>query len=257
MVNVLSLGPRETVTAAIAVPDFNAAEYCTMATRKGRIKRVVLSEFASVRPSGLIAMSLADGDSLSWARLTNGGQHIVLVTENGQALRFREDQVRPMGRPAAGVIGIRMKPGDRVAGMEVVEEQGDLLVVTTKGYGKRTPLEEYAVKGRGTYGVQTIDRGVIDLVGRIRSARVVQVADDLSLISTNGIIIRTKVKQISQQGRATRGVRIMNIQPGDSVATVARISAADLRRVGATEENKAEDGNQSPKAAADPSAAAE
>ena len=254
MVNVLSLEHSETVTAAIAVPDFNAAEYCTMATRSGRIKRVVLSEFASVRPSGLIAMGLADGDSLNWAHLTNGGQHIVLVTENGQALRFREDQVRPMGRPAAGVIGIRMKSGDRVASMDVVEENGDLLVVTTKGYGKRTPLDEYAVKGRGTYGVQTIDRNVTDLVGKVRSARVVQVADDLSLISTHGIIIRTKVKQISQQGRSTRGVRIMNLQPGDSLATVARISAADLRRVGATDD-KAESGEQKPEEAPGPQAA--
>jgi DNA gyrase subunit A len=244
MVNVLALGSNETVTAAIAVPDFNAAEYCTMATRSGRIKRVVLSEFASVRPSGLIAMGLADGDSLNWVRLTNGEDHIVLVTENGQALRFREEQVRPMGRPAAGVIGIRMKAGDKVASMDVVEAEGDLFIVTTKGFGKRTPLGEYSVKGRGTYGVQTIDRSVIDLVGRIRSARVVQVADDLSLISTHGIIIRTKVKQISQQGRSTRGVRIMNIQAGDSVATIARIAAADLRRVGAVEEIIIEEGDQ-------------
>ncbi len=242
IVNVLPLYPGETITAAVAVPDFDAASYCTMATRKGRVKRVVLSEFASVRPSGLIAISLDEGDDLSWVRLTTGDDHIVFVTEKGQALRYSEQQVRAMGRPAAGVIGIRMKKGDRVASMEVVEEGGDLLVVTSRGYGKRTPLDEYSPKGRGTYGMMTIDRAAVNVIGTVTSARVVQEADDLTLISTNGVVLRTKVKQISQQGRATRGVRLMNLQHGDSVATVARISAADLRRVGAGDQNGADGG---------------
>jgi DNA gyrase subunit A len=202
------------------------------------VKRVVLSEFASVRPSGLIAISLVEGDELSWVRLTHGDDHIIFVTEKGQALRYSEQQVRSMGRPAAGVIGIRMREGDRVASMEVVEPGGDLLVVTTRGHGKRTPLHEYSPKGRGTYGMMTIDRSATDLIGTLTTARVVQEADDLTLISTNGVVLRTKVKQISQQGRATRGVRLMNMQEGDSVATVARIAAADLRSVGAVEDNE-------------------
>jgi DNA gyrase subunit A len=235
IVNVLAMDPFETVTAAVAVTDFDAADFCTMATRKGRAKRVELSEFASVRPSGLIAMTLDDGDELGWVRLTSGEDHIVLVTERGQALRFKEEEVRPMGRPALGVIGIRLRKGDRVASMDVVEPGGDLMVVTTKGYGKRTPLEDYPVKGRATYGVMTIDRKAFGEIGRICSARVVQSADDLTLISTNGVVLRTKVGQISQMGRATRGVRVMNLGKGDGVASVARISVSDLQRVGAAD----------------------
>jgi DNA gyrase subunit A len=235
IVNVLALSPNETITAALAVPDFEDSQYCTMATRKGRIKRLVLSEFSSVRPSGLIAINLDDGDELGWARLTNGGDDILLVTERGQALRFSENEVRPMGRTAAGVIGIRLKKGDCVTSMEVAEPGGDLLVVTTEGFGKRTPINEYPIKGRATGGVLTIDKNAFRKIGVIAAARVVQAADDLTLISANGVVLRTKVKDISQSGRATRGVTIMNMQEGDSVASLARIADADLRRVGASE----------------------
>jgi DNA gyrase subunit A len=234
IVNVLTLDPGETVTAAVAVPDFDAAEYCTMATRSGKVKRVQLSEFASVRPSGLIAISLEERDELGWVRLTRGDDEVMLVTEKGQALRFAEDAVRPMGRQAMGMIGIRVRKGDYVTSMEVVEPGGDLLVVTTQGYGKRTPLSEYPAKGRATGGVLTIDKKALKKVGVIASARVVQEADDLTIISANGVVIRTKVKDVSQAGRATRGVILMNVQDGDTVVSLARIAAADLRRVGAT-----------------------
>jgi DNA gyrase subunit A len=234
VVNVLTLDPGETVTAAVAVPDFDAAEYCTMATRSGKVKRVQLSEFASVRPSGLIAISLEEGDELGWVRLTRGDDEIMLVTEKGQALRFAEDSVRPMGRQAMGMIGIRLRRGDYVTSMEVVEPGGDLLVVTTQGYGKRTSLKEYPAKGRATGGVLTIDKKALKKVGVIASARVVQEADDLTIISANGVVIRTKVKDVSQAGRATRGVILMNVQDEDTVASLARIAEADLRRVGAT-----------------------
>ncbi len=235
IVNVLALNPYETITAALTVPDFGDSQYCTMATRKGRIKRLVLSELSSVRPSGLIALNLDDGDELGWARLTSGKDDIILVTENGQALRFSEQQVRPMGRTAAGVIGIRLKGADSVTSMEVVEPGGDLLVVTTAGFGKRTSIAEYPIKGRATGGVLTIDKQAFRKIGVIAAARVVQEADDLTLISANGVVLRTKVKDISQSGRATRGVTIMNMQPGDSVVSLARIADADLRRVEAGE----------------------
>ncbi|MDX1436289.1 MAG: DNA gyrase subunit A, partial [Anaerolineales bacterium] len=225
IVNVLPLNPGEMVTAAVAVPDFAAAEYCIMATRSGRVKRVILSEFASVRPSGLIAMNLADDDELVWVRPTNGEQEMIWVTEQGQALRFKEDKVRAMGRQAAGVLGIRLRPGDRVAGMEVIEPDSELLVVTVNGFGKRTPVSEYPPKGRATYGVQTIDKKVLDSLGIITSARIVTPGDDLTLISAGGVILRTNVDNISRQGRATRGVRVMNLDEGDHVATVARIEA--------------------------------
>jgi DNA gyrase subunit A len=196
---------------------------------------VVLSDFASVRPSGLIAITLDEGDELGWVRLTRGDDEIILVTRGGQALRFSEKQVRYMGRTAAGVIGIRLKQGDFVTGMEVVEPDADLLVVTEKGFGKRTPLKEYVVKNRANVGVHTINKRAINQIGAIAAARVVQEDDDLTLISAGGVVLRTKVEAISRSSRATRGVTIMNLQEGDSVASVARIAHAELRRVGATE----------------------
>jgi DNA gyrase subunit A len=250
IVNILTLGPNETITAAVPVPSFEEASYCTMATRKGRVKRVILSEFASVRPSGLIAMGLAEGDSLGWVRLTQGNNEIMIITENGQALRFSESLVRPMGRPATGVTGINLRGDDQVIGMEVVEPGGDLLVVTTKGQGKRTSLDEYSSKGRATMGVLTLDKHAIPEVGKIAAARVVQAAeDDITLISTNGIVMRTKAKNIVQLGRATRGVRVMHLGDGDAVATMARFSAADLRRVGASEEDHKENKEEGSKEA--------
>ena len=233
IVNVLGMDAGETITAAVAVPDFVAAEYCTMATRNGRVKRVTLSEFSAVRPSGLIAITLDPGDELGWARLTNGEDEIILVTEQGQALRFSEASVRPMGRAAGGVIGIGLEKGDFVASMEVIEPDGDLLIVTAHGYGKRTPLSDYPVKGRATGGVITIDQKTLKQVGGIAAARVVQQADDLTIISSGGVILRTRVQDVKQAGRATRGVHIMSLDGSDSVASLARIAAADLRRVGA------------------------
>jgi DNA gyrase subunit A len=244
IVNILTLGPNETITAAVPVPSFEEASFCTMATRNGRVKRVSLSQFASVRPSGLIAMGLADGDSLGWVRLTKGDDEILIITEQGQALRFSEKLVRPMGRPAAGVTGIKTRGDDKIVGMEVVEPGGDLLVVTTKGYGKRTNLDEYTPKGRATMGILTLDKHAIPEVGKIAVARVVQAAEDLiTLISSQGIVLRTDAKSIAQLGRATRGVRVMHLQEGDIVATMARFSAAEMRRVGADDEKNSEEGD--------------
>jgi len=236
VVNILALGPAETITAAVAVPQFGQTDFCIMATRRGRIKRLPLSELESVRPSGLIAINLDENDQLGWARLTHGNDDIILVTELGQALRYSERQVRPMGRTAAGVTAIRLDDDDEVTSMEVVEQDGYLLVVTTGGYGKRTPLDEYPVKGRATRGVQTIDKKALDIIGNIAAARVVQSADDVTMISANGIVLRTKVQAISQSGRSARGVRLMDVGEGNSVASLARIADADLRQVGASEE---------------------
>ncbi len=233
LVNVLSLDAGERITAAIAVPDFTSHGYCTMATIKGKIKRVDLEEFASVRPSGLLAMTLEEDDELGWARLTSGKDDIILVTEQGQALRFCEDLVRPMGRAASGVQGIRLSKGDAVTSMTIPQAGGSLFIVTTGGYGKQTPLEEYPAKGRATGGVSTIDKKAIPTIGKITAARVVQPADHLTLISASGVAIRLKVKDVKTAGRATRGVRLMRLSEGDYVASVARIAAADLKRAGA------------------------
>jgi DNA gyrase subunit A len=232
LVNVLSLDAGEYITAAVSVPNFDTVEYITLATRTGKIKRMALSELAAVRPSGIIAIGLENGDELGWARLTHGDNEIILVTEQGQALRFAENQVRSMGRTAGGVTGIRLGTKDKVTSMEVIEEGGDLLLVTTQGYGKRTPLTDYPVKGRATGGVQTIARDAADKIGTITSARVVQEADDLTIITANGMVLRTKVKEVKQSGRATRGVHLMDIKEGDRVASIARIAAAELKKVG-------------------------
>jgi DNA gyrase subunit A len=227
IVNVINIAPDEKITAVVPVADFEDANYCTMATVSGRVKRVELAEFESVRPSGLIAITLDEDDHLGWVCLTSGEDEIMLVTRNGQALRFSEALVRPMGRQAMGVIGIRTRPGDRLAAMEVVEPEGDLLVVTEKGFGKRTKLSEYSPKGRATMGVATIDKRALKSIGKIAEARVVQKEDEISLISSNGIVIRMPVSDISIQGRATRGVTIMNLEKGDSVAAMARIPEED------------------------------
>ena len=233
LVNVLSLDANEKVTAAIAVSSFSGHGFCMMATARGKVKRVDLEEFASVRPSGLIAMNLEDGDTLGWARLTSGKDEVIFVTEGGQALRFGEDKVRAMGRQAAGVQGIRLAKGDAVTSMDVVEKDGALLVVTNNGFGKQTPLKDYAAKGRATGGIATIDQKTLDEIGRIAAARVVQKDDQLTIITSNGVVLRLKIKDVKQSGRATKGVHLIKPQEGDSVASVARISAEDLKRAGA------------------------
>jgi DNA gyrase subunit A len=230
IVNVLTLEAGETITATVTVPNFTAAEYCTMVTHGGRVKRVTLEEFAAVRPSGLIAIKLEDDDLLGWVHLTHGGQEVILVTEQGKALRFAESQVRSMGRGAAGVAAISLAKGDHVVGMEVVEPDGDLLVVTVNGYGKRSSLNEYPVQSRAGGGVMTLDQKNLAKTGPIRAARVVQESDDLSIISANGVILRTKVSVIQRSGRATRGVVLISLQNGDGVASLARIAAADLQK---------------------------
>lgn len=233
IVNILGVEAGETITAAVPVPDFNAAEFCTMATRNGRLKRVALSEFATVRPSGLIAINLSEGDELRWVRLTHGQDELIFVTEKGKALRIDENEARVMGRNAAGVTGIKLSKGDYVVGMEVVEPGADLLVVTSKGYGKRTPLTEYSRQKRAARGVATVNQGALAKIGAISAARVVQESDDLTLISAGGVVLRTQVAKVQKSGRATRGVVLMNLQEGDSLASLARIASADLAKASA------------------------
>jgi len=247
LVNVLSLDPNEKVTAAMAVGDFSSHNFCMLMTARGKIKRVSMEEFASVRPSGLIAMSLEEGDRLGWARLTSGKDEIIIVTENGQALRFSETKVRSMGRQAAGVQGIRLAQDDAVTSMDVVEKDGTLLVVTTGGFGKQTPLDAYTAKGRATKGNFTIDPKALKDIGKIAAARVVQKDDDLTIMTSNGVTLRMKVKNVKQAGRATRGVHLIKPNEGDSVASVARTSAEDLKKVGAQVSENSEPEEAQPK----------
>jgi DNA gyrase subunit A len=232
LVNVLSLDPGEVITAALAAPNFDSSGFITLATRNGKVKRMALPEFAAVRPAGIIAIGLEESDELGWARLTNGKNEIILITEQGKALRFAENKVRTTGRGAGGIAGIKLTLQDKVASMDVVEDGGDLVLVTALGYGKRTSLAEYPVKGRATGGVQTITKAVAEKTGFISAARVVQEADDLTIISAGGMVLRIKVKDIKQAGRATRGSHMMDVREGDRVASIARTAAAELKRAG-------------------------
>jgi DNA gyrase subunit A len=242
LVNVLALDANERITAAIAVSDFSAHGFCMLATVRGKVKRVQLDEFASVRPSGLIAVNLDEGDQLGWARITSGKDEVIFVTENGQALRFSETKVRSMGRQASGVQAIKLKKDDAVTSMDVVEKDGALLVVTSGGVGKQTPLKDYSAKGRATGGISTIDQKALKEIGKIVAARVVQKEDDLTIITSNGVAIRIKNKDVKQAGRSTKGVHLIKPQDGDYVASVARIAAEDLKKAGAEliEDEKAE-----------------
>jgi DNA gyrase subunit A len=189
----------------------------------------------------LIAISLDEGDQLGWARLTKGEDDIILITHNGQALRFSEKAIRLMGRQAGGVNGINFTKGDRMAAMDVIEKGGSLLVITERGFGKRVLLEEYPVKGRATKGVATLDHKHLLDTGGVAAARVVQEDDEVTFISSLGRILRLKVKKdIPSKGRATRGMRLMDLGEGDTVASLARMSAADLSFGGDDKSNEKE-----------------
>ncbi len=226
LVNLLSLDGDERITAALAVPDFSAAGFIILATRNGKVKRMPLAEFANVRPSGLIALGLEAKDELGWVRLTTGKDEIILVTAHGKALRTSETEFRPQGRQASGVTGIKLHNDDRVASMEVVEPGGYLLIVTDLGFGKRVPLGEYTAKGRAIGGVMTADLKSLGKTGNISVTRVVQEDDEVTIISSSGIMLRLKVKDISSSGRATRGFRLIALDKDDQVASVARITEA-------------------------------
>ena len=242
LVNILSLDPGEVITAAVSVPKFDEGKFITLATTKGRVKRMSLSELNSVRPSGIISISLGEGDELGWARLTNGKDEIILVTEHGQALRFSEQILRSMGRTASGVTGIRLSDQDKVASMEVIEPDGALLVITTKGYGKRTTLTDYPSKRRGAKGVNTTSKKALESIGLIAAARVIQDSDDLTIISANGQVLRTKVKDLRMAGRATKGVKLMGVKEGDRIVSLARTANAELKKLGALK-NGEDDGS--------------
>lgn len=228
LVNIINLEADETITALLPVENFNDAKFFALATKLGRIKRVPMSDFASVRPSGLIAIRLNEGDELGWVKMTSGQDDLLLVTRKGKALRFHEKQVRPTGRTTMGVSGITLRGSDRVAALEVAEPDGYLFVLTEKGQGKRTPLEEYIPKTRGTLGVATINQDARAAIGEVAEACVVLAGEEVTMISRGGIVLRTKVDEISIQGRSTQGVKIMDLGEGDSIAAIARISREEV-----------------------------
>ncbi|MCL6614838.1 MAG: DNA gyrase subunit A, partial [Firmicutes bacterium] len=221
LINLIQLEPGERVTAAIPVKTFDGKANLFFATARGTVKKTPLAEYDTNRKGGIIAITLDPGDELIGARLTDGRREIVLVTALGQAIRFPEEQVRPMGRAAHGVKGIDLEAEDRVVEMEVAKAEADLLVITENGYGKRTPLEEYRRQARGGKGIKTIN--LTRKNGPIIGARVVAPEDGLMVVTAAGIIIRTKVQDISQMGRGTQGVRIIRLEEGDRVVALAHV----------------------------------
>jgi DNA gyrase subunit A len=216
----LALGADEHITAIVPVTSFDNDGYFVLATKFGRIKRVDLEDFEAVRPSGLIAMSLDEGDTLNWAKHTNGDQNVILVTENGQSIRFHEKHVRVMGRGAGGVNSIRLIGEDVVVGMDVVKEADtNVLVITRNGYGKRTPLEEYRTQGRYGQGIRTLSRN--EKTGPVVSMHCINAKDDLLVITSGNVILRTSLEQIREIGRNTGGVKVMDLSGNDVIVAVA------------------------------------
>jgi DNA gyrase subunit A len=223
LVNVLPLREGERVQAVQATRDFSEGKCLVFATRKGMIKKTEFGAYNTrIEADGIIAIKIRDDDELVSVRRTGGNDDIIMVARSGQAARFSEDQVRSMGRDTSGVKGMNVSRGDNwVLDMDVVQPDTDLLVVTENGYGKRTDIEEYPVKGRGTMGVKTI--GLTEKKGALAGALIVRAHHELVFISQNGMVQRTGVKGISKQGRPAQGVRLMNLRDDDSVSAVALV----------------------------------
>jgi len=225
---VLNMAADEKVTAILPVDTFEREEsFFVMATRLGKIKRVRLEEFADVRPSGLIAITLDDDDSLGWVRASNGDQEIILVTEHGQSIRFHESDVRVMMRPAAGVNAIRLMNDDRLAGMDVIDPllHTHVFVVTQRGFGKRTALDEYTLQGRYGLGLRTLAR--TSKTGNLVAMRCVSQDDGVMLMTRQGTVLRTDLSAVREIGRSTQGVTLMDVAEDDEIVSMTIITRDD------------------------------
>ncbi|OHW61294.1 DNA gyrase subunit A [Andreesenia angusta] len=225
IINLLQLNPGEKVNAVIPIRDFSKESYLVMVTDHGVIKKIDLEQLKSIRKTGIIAITLKDGDELISVRKTSGEDQLIAVTSYGLAIMFEETDVRAMGRTAAGVKAMTLKEGDKIVGVDLVEESKDLLVISENGYGKRTPLEDYRLQKRGGKGIKTYN--VKDVTGNLISAKVVSHEDEVMINSTMGTIIRLNVGDISNMGRTTQGVRLMKMQKDDKVSSVAKIVAEE------------------------------
>lgn len=221
IVNILPFRSGEKIAAIIATPDFGEGLYLTMATKNGLAKKTPLTEYDTSRREGLIAINLRGKDELIGVKLTKGKEDIILVSRLGLGIRFNETQIRPMGRAASGVKGIRLAVGDEVLGMEVAFDEADIVVITEKGFGKRTPVSKYPKQSRGGKGVKTIKLGKGK--GKVAGAKTVKDDYELMIASREGVLIRVPASGISRQGRQTQGVKVMNIKSKDNVSALARV----------------------------------
>ncbi|OPJ56093.1 DNA gyrase subunit A [Clostridium oryzae] len=225
LVNIIPLMPDETIQAVISIKDLMEDGYLTMATKKGLIKKTELKEFSSIRKNGLIAINLRDNDELLKVKVTRGDAEIVIVTQEGYAIRFSEKDIRPMGRTASGVRALTLRENDIAVSMDIVVPDQELLVVSENGFGKRTSLEEYGLQSRGGKGLKTYK--VAEKTGKLVGARVVKNDDELMLINSNGVAIRINVCDISVTSRSTMGVTLMKTQEQEQIVALAKIANND------------------------------
>ncbi|MFS0559132.1 DNA gyrase subunit A [Terribacillus sp. 179-K 1B1 HS] len=222
IINMLEIEKGEWINALIPVKEFADDWFLVFTTKQGISKRTTLSQFANIRRGGLIALNLREDDELISVRMTDGHKHIMIATKNGYLIRFPEEQIRPMGRTAAGVKGITLRgDDDSVVSMDIIDEGVDILNVTEKGFGKRTPESEYRITNRGGKGILTSK--ITDKTGQIVAAKPVTGEEDIMIITVSGVLIRMPVSSISVTGRNTQGVILIRIQENEAVATVARI----------------------------------
>ncbi len=233
--NIVELREGEHITAIVPVRNFEQG-FLFMATRNGTVKKTQMSQFSKPRKGGIRAIDLSENDSLVGVRYTPGDQEIILATKRGQANRFRESDVRAMGRSARGVRGIRLSEGDSVIGLLAADNSKQILTITTKGYGKRTDISEYRLCNRGGKGVTNVK--ITDKNGDAAQVMVVDGTEDLMLVSHNGIAIRMRTGAVSHIGRSTQGVRVMRLSQSDVVVAAAKIASEDVSK--ATEENEEE-----------------
>jgi len=226
VVNMFPLEEGEKITAVVPVREFDDQHYVFMATAQGTVKKTALADFSRPRPSGIIAVNLDHGDYLVGAALTDGSCDVMLFSSEGKAIRFSEDDVRPMGRQATGVRGMRLGAGAHVVCMLVARnEEQTVLTATENGFGKRTAVREYTRHGRGGQGMIAIQAS--DRNGQLVGAVMVDDRDEVMLISTGGVLIRTAVAQIREQGRSTQGVTLIALDEGEKLAGLERIDERD------------------------------
>ncbi len=226
IVNLLPLEPNEKINAILPVKEFAEDKFIFFATSEGTVKKTPLSDFANPRKAGIIAISLDEGDFLIGVAITDGKHDVMLFSDEGRAVRFDEDDVRGMGRNARGVRGMNLAKGGKVIALLVAEnEEQSVLTATENGYGKRTPITEYTRHGRGTQGmiaIQTSERN-----GKVVAATLVRPEDEIMLIGTNGVLIRTRINEIREMSRATQGVTLMNLEDGEKLAGLSRIAETE------------------------------
>jgi DNA gyrase subunit A len=222
IVNLLNLEPGERVSAFLSVREFVDGRFVVFVTKKGAVKKTDLMLYSNPRTSGIRAIGLEDGDEVIGVRLTDGQQELILSTLDGQSIRFKEDQVRPTGRGTYGVLGMRLDPGDAIVSMEMLNRGASILTVSENGYGKRTEMEEYRLQSRGGKGIITMK--ATEKTGRIVGGQQVTDDDQLMLVTNNGKIIRLRMRDIRVIGRNTQGVRLIDVEEGERVVSLARLA---------------------------------